>query len=63
MQKSISAELQPINAWQAAEFAEHGVVKRDPMSVTLAALLVWIPPHTHTPHTHTHTHTHTRGFL
>lgn len=39
MQKSIAAELHPINAWQAAEFAEHGVVERDPMSVTLAALL------------------------
>lgn len=39
MQTSISAEMRPINAWQAAEFAEHGVVKRDPMSVTLAALL------------------------
>ena len=39
MQSSIGETVHPVNSWQAAQFAEHAIIRRDPMSVTMAILL------------------------
>ena len=39
MLTSKSAELVPVDSWQASEFARLGVASRDPMFQTLATLL------------------------
>ena len=39
MQSSIAADFVPVNEWQREQFKAHGIVKRDPVSVTMAMLL------------------------
>jgi 8-oxo-dGTP pyrophosphatase MutT (NUDIX family) len=39
LQTSVADRLHPVNAWQHQQFSDHGVARRDPMSVTMAILL------------------------